>query len=339
MKNLFCLNRSRRQWAFTLVELLVVIAIIGVLVALLLPAVQAAREAARRMQCGNNVKQLAFAIHNYQDTYKAFPLLAIPYWGFRPTGANQTRVWGWGASILPFIEQKALFDVLQPGEAVNSAVSPPFVGQGLPLPTTLYNGVPLLQQRVAAYRCPSNPGNITNQFVPAPLSSQNASDRYATSNYAANQAVVWYNDTANPGSKSFRNVTDGTSNTFLLAERALNIQLPRRYTGAIVWGYVDSSDNNTFHANWRINEPNPTTSLFNTLYTGYGCRTLTVSSLHPGGAQFAMVDGSVRFLSETIATNPAANRCTGDSPTYTGPGMVYQNLCVADDGNVVQITD
>jgi prepilin-type N-terminal cleavage/methylation domain-containing protein/prepilin-type processing-associated H-X9-DG protein len=332
-------GRRRLRGAFTLVELLVVIAIIGTLVALLLPAVQAAREAARRMQCGNNIKQLALAFHTYHDTYKVFPLQAIPHWGFMASNPRQIRVWGWGSSILPYIEQKALFDLLRPGEAFNPAANPPNVGQGLPPPTTLYHGAPILQQRVAAYRCPSNPGNNTNQFVPVPLGSSDASHRYATSNYTANQAVAATNSLSNPGGRTFRHITDGSSNTFMLAERALIVHGPRRATGAIVWGYVDPADNNTFHANWRINEHNPTTSEYSTFFPGHGCRSLVVSSLHPGGAQFAMVDGSVRFISETIASNPAANRCTGASHAFTGAGMVYQNLYVPDDGNAVQVTD
>lgn len=101
--------KSRR--AFTLVELLVVIAIIGILVALLLPAVQAAREAARRMQCQNNLKQLGLALHNYHDTYKRLPSLA--------QGTNQAAVperdsnygmLGGIVHMLPFVEQTPLYD-------------------------------------------------------------------------------------------------------------------------------------------------------------------------------------------------------------------------------------
>ena len=103
-------GRSRRAAhpGFTLVELLVVIAIIGILVALLLPAIQAAREAARRTQCGNNLKQMGIALHDYHDTYRAFPA------GCRSHATGRRWIWGhsWTVAILPFAEQRALFDQL-----------------------------------------------------------------------------------------------------------------------------------------------------------------------------------------------------------------------------------
>ena len=99
---------KRQRFGFTLVELLVVIAIIGVLVALLLPAVQAAREAARRMQCGNNVKQLALGLQNYHDTF-----LYLPY-GARVRTTSAGTSWGssWLVATLPFCEQAPLYDKL-----------------------------------------------------------------------------------------------------------------------------------------------------------------------------------------------------------------------------------
>src|SRR5687767_9100015 len=105
----------RRNVGFTLVELLVVIAIIGILIALLLPAVQAAREAARRSQCTNNLKQIGLAFHHYHDTYRQFPYagngVAQPRTitnGAIATGRDQA--WGWAYQILPFMEQQNLWE-------------------------------------------------------------------------------------------------------------------------------------------------------------------------------------------------------------------------------------
>src|SRR5688572_27645245 len=104
--------KLRLSRGFTLVELLVVIAIIGILVALLLPAVQAAREAARRMQCGNNLKQIGISIHNYHDTYKSFPSGWICPSVATGAMAVDQESWGWSSLILPFMEQQALHDQL-----------------------------------------------------------------------------------------------------------------------------------------------------------------------------------------------------------------------------------
>ena len=100
---------SRR--GFTLVELLVVIAIIGVLVALLLPAVQSARESARRMQCSNQLKQLGLAIQNYHDVFQVFPPQSFPAHG-------STNAWGWGPMIFPFMELQALYETVKPNSAM-----------------------------------------------------------------------------------------------------------------------------------------------------------------------------------------------------------------------------
>jgi prepilin-type N-terminal cleavage/methylation domain-containing protein len=99
---------------FTLVELLVVIAIIGVLVALLLPAVQSARESARRMSCSNNMKQYGIAIHNYHDVQRYLPI-SIAYNVSGPRATPQPNGKGWIVSILPHLEQQALFAQFEPG--------------------------------------------------------------------------------------------------------------------------------------------------------------------------------------------------------------------------------
>ena len=105
-----------RRSAFTLVELLVVISIIGVLVGLLLPAVQAAREAARRMQCSNNMKQIGLAIHNYEGAYRSVPGLRFTHATITPNPAPDWTTGGWMAPILPFLEQAGL------AETYNSSV-------------------------------------------------------------------------------------------------------------------------------------------------------------------------------------------------------------------------
>jgi prepilin-type N-terminal cleavage/methylation domain-containing protein len=326
-----CPQRFRFQRGFTLVELLVVIAIIGVLVALLLPAVQSAREAARRLQCSNKLKQLGLAFHNYHDTLKVFPPQVLSR-----AASTGGRPWGWGLLILPYIEQQSLREAF----TVNTDLP-------IPIADTLISGRLLLQDRVAAFRCPSCMGPATNQFHSAPQSSS-SSNWYATSNYVASQDICSPNVGVWEGKmRNLQLLTDGTSNTFMIAERRLFVDQvsaagqvgnSRRQPGGIVWGFVPGSDaGNVFHANWRINTPVPCPD--NTVFfSGHLCRHTGVSSAHPGGAQFVLADGSTRFLSENIASNPAANTCTGPSPNnfpFAGPGFVYQNLYSAEDGTPI----
>jgi len=331
-------NRDFKR-AFTLVELLVVIAIIGILVGLLLPAVQAAREAARRMQCSNNLKQFGLAAHNYHDTFHVFPTQNSPTWGYG-YGGGEIRTWGWGSFILPFMEQQNLYNTLLVGQSVNPLAVPPLEsglnGQKIPLPITLYNGIPLLRQKVAAFRCPSDPGADTNQFLPSPAGSSNANDQYATSNYVCDQEVMHWDKAI-----GIRGIPDGTSNCFLISERALNVPMPRRYSGSTIWGWNSNSDHNCFHPNWTINAPNPIpgSSPNQIWFSGYGCRSLTVSSFHTGGAQFVFCDGSVHFLSQNIASNPLGTDCIGGDTSFCGPGFVYQNLYSPIDGNVVSLPE
>jgi len=140
------IRRDRK--GFTLVELLVVIAIIGILIALLLPAVQAAREAARRAQCSNNCKQIGLALHNYHDTYRAFPM------AFFASSPDMSFINGksWGTAILPYLEQQALFDQFDH----NRAPFDPPLGSA--------TNVAVIQTPVAAFVCPSAPGGIDREY-------------------------------------------------------------------------------------------------------------------------------------------------------------------------------
>jgi prepilin-type N-terminal cleavage/methylation domain-containing protein len=295
-------NTGPRSAAFTLIELLVVVAIIGVLVALLLPAVQSAREAARRSQCLNNQKQFGLAFHQYHDTFQVFPLQGMPLWN-----ANGGRTWGWGAVLLPFIEQKALHDALKPD------------GRALPHPDTLFDGAPLLRQPVKAFRCPSDSGPKTNPFYPHTNNSSNPNDQYSTSNYAPNQNVVHHN-VDGTGGRGMRIITDGTSNTLLMAERSLRLE-PRanRHTGAIVWGRSPASDGaSCFHANWRINTPNPS----NDFHAGSGGAVLN-HHLARTGAPLRGAMGP-RFVSEALpSTRP---QLPGNTMNWCGPGCVSVSL-------------
>jgi prepilin-type N-terminal cleavage/methylation domain-containing protein len=144
-------RRTKSVKGFTLVELLVVIAIIGILVALLLPAVQAAREAARRMQCQNNLKQIGLAFQNYHSTYNVFPsgyIARIP----KSQTSSEVGMWAWGTFILPFIEQSGLYDALSPNilRLEQSAATP--------------TGLAALQTPLPGFRCPSDIGPKLNNF-------------------------------------------------------------------------------------------------------------------------------------------------------------------------------
>ena len=197
---------ARRRQGFTLVELLVVIAIIGILIALLLPAVQAAREAARRSQCSNQLKQLGLALHNYHDTYKAFP--STPGANFRWTDSTDCRNWmRWGgiASLLPYIEQTALYDQIDFNADWDS-------------PTT--NARTLRRNRLdAALTCPSDPGSRTVYTADMAPCSYNFSrgpcsawDRGAGREAGFSDGAFW---------PRFADIRDGSSNTIAMGECAI----------------------------------------------------------------------------------------------------------------------
>ena len=208
--------RTRR--GFTLIELLVVIAIIGVLIALLLPAVQAAREAARRSQCTNNLKQLGLAVHNYADQNKVLPMQTL-----FPTAQVESWGWsyGWGLGVLPFMEQTPLYNAFNFSLGIFGNANGNTFQQG--------NNT-VMNTKVGVFLCPSDatripPANpyaathyVGNYGGPGQLASPGT-------NGAFSGTIIpnaWYND-GNLGPIGWEGIVDGTSNTALFSERLLGI--------------------------------------------------------------------------------------------------------------------
>ena len=310
---------SRRRAAFTLIELLVVIAIIGILIALLLPAVQMAREAARRMQCSNKLKQIALAVHNYQSAYRSFPPGTVDY------GVPQSQEWGWAVFLLPFLEQKALQDQLAPNarrfvELLNDPVDRQ-----------------LCQVPLAVFRCPSDRSDELLQGTDQPRDldgvAQVGPNFYgATSNYIGVTGFWAIGvDPANGvfGANSettFHDIVDGTSNTFAVGERD-------SYCAAGLWaGVRDARGHGPRGADYVLGRVSYKMNAVKNVGNPSCCQAF--SSPHSGGAHFAMCDGSVRFINENIRFHNAG------ITDFTTPVKIrtiaenlgtYQRLGIMDD--------
>jgi len=301
---------SRRLRAFTLVELLVVIAIIGVLVALLLPAVQAAREAARRMSCTNKLKQVVLASHNFHDTYQKLPYGALDR---QPGEATATYYTG-HIQILPFMEGDAIARRWNPALPRNSTVDN---GGG-------FSNASLQQMKIPTYTCPtmtppSGPlGGVENRAPCSYLFAAGTQDAqlYAYASYymqpepAYDGAVIPIKDTTttpaypNGEATKLRDMTDGTSNTFFAGETDFVPEgKPSTKMGGIwSYGYIGYSWGTTFV---KFNKHDHTTTVYGAF-----------RSQHPGGANFALSDGSVRFLADSVENaiyQAAATRNGGEA--------------------------
>jgi prepilin-type N-terminal cleavage/methylation domain-containing protein/prepilin-type processing-associated H-X9-DG protein len=291
---------ERARAAFTLVELLVVIAIIGILVALLLPAVQSAREAARRMQCTNHLKQIALAMHNYHDVHGV-----LPYGSGDCCDRGNPRAWGgvWPTMILPQLEQQNLHSAIDfnrhtqdlPAAIVQSIV--PFYV----CPSDGHAGNAVLDQRFShnptrqmglwytACMGPTSP----DQCVFCENQTASASNYCCQGNNFGTRAGNGFPEGNSVGmfgrfrnSISFGEVRDGLSNTIMLGET-----LPRQCA------FIGM-----FSVNFNVTS---TTIPINTLHDDKGAgsewwRTSGYKSRHGGGVNVAMGDGSIQFLNETI---------------------------------------
>ena len=319
-------RRIRR--GFTLVELLVVIAIIGILIALLLPAVQAAREAARRSQCSNNLKQFGLSLHNYHDTHKTFPpaIVNTGQWSQAnlDTYATQTpqpilNTTGW-TLLLPYYEQQAMYDQYN----FNVCSSDMDTSSGT-LAGDMTINMPVTTMRVGAHECPSadtagqdytytastsyqlKNAKRTNYFFSS--GSYTESSRYRSYSTNIRQGMF-----AGNGGAKISAVTDGTSNCLLLGEgiggtghKYQPYYGPWAFQGVNtgVCGRVPSSSStppitypSDYPESYSINAPRwwyTTASAWRT-----GNYAWSFNSLHPGGAMFAFGDGTTHFLSETL---------------------------------------
>ena len=325
------MSRSRpASTGFTLVELLVVIAIIGVLIALLLPAVQQAREAARRMQCTNNLKQQGLAMHTHHDTYGSFP-----------TGAPPSHRANWRFHLLPGLEQTSLYDQVDQTKHVYSGCNASSVyGQQ----ATNQNLI-LIDLVVPVYRCPSSALSAnaetsmcnydrlqTHDYVgvsgafPDPLDRDNVCSTGTAYGVYCNTGLL----VANKKFK-FRDATDGTTNTILISEQSGKVganDYRTNYHGG--WrGWSNSGDVVTNTATHHIAGITTVAFAINAKTAQNGGNTVPKSnaayagntilnSFHPGGIHVLMADGSTQFVAETIHFN------------------MLRQLCVRDDGLVLE---
>jgi len=327
-----------RSSGFTLVELLVVIAIIGVLVALLLPAVQAAREAARRSSCSNNLKQLAIGCHNYHDVTLKFPM----NYGFTPPSAQHWtepplavhRSTSWMVQVLPFVEQKPLYDQIDFNFDVKLDPRNGTVVNAPNNPSNMF----VARTVVKTYLCPSD--GLTGNGLMASRANRSAGGwLYAVNNYKGVCGANWnagnFRTDAAPvqgsGLPDFRNtpfglsgdgldagngiffrggradinrhsttpmaaILDGTSNTLMIGEA-----IPRWCTHTWWWWFNGTTATCAVPLNVRAqcqNTGNRTQDL-NQCW-GDWPNNYSFMSMHPGGGQFALADGSVRFIPQTI---------------------------------------
>ena len=356
--------KDRRNLGFTLVELLVVIAIIGVMVGLLLPAVQAAREAARRMSCSNNLKQLGLALHNHHDVRNHFPALNQTNGGSRSTNpqGNEGRNSGL-MHILPYIEQQAIYDILSQSGTFGGVNVLPFG------PIRDRIAYPPYSAQIATFICPSNPGPAANIWGQA----------WGPRSYAIcmGDSIVNIHSLVNPrgvfglvplnqkSALKMASITDGTSNTILMAERAFGSGSNRSTRGFFannVTGLNTSpircmltASQGRYGTSQSVQTDRPAGVQWFDGYPAFtGVNTVlppnspscandnwgdnwglfSASSFHPGGVHVLMGDASVQFITDSIDTGNLTLAEVTSGPSRYG---IWGNLGSKSGGETVQL--
>lgn len=266
VRMLFQRQSGRGRAAFTLIELLVVLAVIAGLIALLLPAVQQSREAARRTHCLSNLHQIGLALHSYHETHAILPPGALV---IGPVYTVKFSGWGWGSMILPMIDQGALYSQID-----------------FKLQTGIAGNEPLLTSRVPLWNCPSD---LSLDRVQVDVPGYPATE-IATGNYCGSTGMI------GPLSNTrFAQVTDGLSQTLMAGERITQPPTNANAPFTAGWfGLVAKDDDYIFNS-----VPYTTPSSYYPINAHAG-GTQNFSSRHVGGAHFLFGDGAVKRLNEQM---------------------------------------
>jgi prepilin-type N-terminal cleavage/methylation domain-containing protein len=337
-----------KRHAFTLIELLVCLSVIAILMALLLPAVQQAREAARKAVCRNNLRQLGLALHNYHDAHQTFPPGWIPFDRLALRPADRGDSWAWGAFLLPYLDQAPLYHTL----GVGNNQDPPSPGSATDIPLSIF-------------RCPTDTGGDRAGFGLWRFGTCGAGNPpifdqlvmgYSKSNYIAVRGNADHGTmglNASPANKGvfdessrtrINMIVDGTSNTLATGEVSTGkINKTRVHGGIWIRSFNQTSDPSgapypclcsVFSNGGSLGNSISVTGVTGNGITGsvinntfeIGCDYRTIAfepggfnSMHATGAMFLMVDGSARFVSQMI-----------DRETYKGLGSIAGGEVISD---------
>jgi prepilin-type N-terminal cleavage/methylation domain-containing protein/prepilin-type processing-associated H-X9-DG protein len=313
-------TRTTSRLAFTLIELLVVIAIIAVLIGLLVPAVQKVREAAARLSCTNNLKQIGLALHDYHDAQQSFPAGYVAVGPYRDGATDTAPGWGWAAFILPYLEQDNLYRQINFNRPIPSSVA-------AQAPLKMYL-CPSDLAPPGAFPVPDGFGTPVTSAAPSSYAACVGGDESDTTG-AAGLGVFYRNSRTR-----LTDITDGTSSTILIGERAWS-NANGVWAGAVPGGVLLRGRQNPNPGSGAAWYPAAALALahshLNNATTDTDGGLDDFSSRHAGGSNFLFADGSVHFIRSIPGDN------TDGSPT--AEGLAFQALGTRANGEVVHGLD